>query len=142
MSDDSPRPDWKQLAADAWNAPGWKEAARQQSPDTLRLRRLMDSTASLDAVWREINTRKNGEPAPKALLESLAHQLRKGPSALREESCLRRISQIDHQQMREIAQRLTRERWSYDGRSRVAPWPDDEIEAFITAWRLAHDEQG
>jgi hypothetical protein len=75
--------------------------------------------------------------APQPLLEALAHQLRDGPAALGEASA-RRISQLSELQAKNIASRLTKERWSYDGRSRVPPWSAHDIEGFVEVWKACH----
>jgi hypothetical protein len=72
------------------------------------------------------------------IVEALAIQLRKGPLALQEPSAIRRISELSERQAREMAGRLTVERWSYDGITRVPPWPVKEINYFIELWRANH----
>src|SRR5262249_22599419 len=87
--------DWKKVAADAWNAQSWKEAAKRYHRDRAgrpliveiepehlkRLRRLMDPATSLERAWNEIS-RKNGN-APQASVEALMFSLRsRGTKAL------------------------------------------------------------
>src|SRR4029450_5036098 len=80
--------DWKKVAADALNAPSWKEAAKQYHRDRAgrpliveiepehlkRLRRLMDQATSLERAWDKIS-RKNGG-APQATVEAFMFSLR------------------------------------------------------------------
>jgi hypothetical protein len=82
------------------------------------------------------------------LVEALAFQLRGGVSALREPSALRRISEITEAEARNIAERLTRWRWSklalnaprvnrlpYPNEAgTVPPWEPAQVNMFIEIW--------
>ena len=104
-----------------------------------RCRRLFDPAVSLERSYAEINDpRRRMSQAAGCTVEALAHQLRGGVRALREPSALRRISELREPQMREIAQRLTKERWSKSGETRRPPWERDEIETFIRIWGIAN----
>ena len=113
--------DWKNVAADALNAPSWKEAAKQYHRDRAgrpliveiepehlkRLRRLMDPATSLERAWNEIS-RKNGN-APQASVEALMFSLRsRGTKALVEPAVQRRLSELGEQQVIEVGNRLQR----------------------------------
>src|ERR1700730_7130018 len=85
------------------------------------------------------------------IAEALALQLRSGVSALREPSALRRISEINEAEARNIAERLTRWRWSklalnaprvnrlpYPNEpGTVPPWEPGQIQLFVDTWRIA-----
>jgi hypothetical protein len=94
-------------------------------------------------------TPREARPAPKALLvEALAYQLRGGVNALKEPSALRRISELDEAQAKDIADRLTKWRWSklalnaprvqrlpYPNEpGTVPPWEPGQINMFIEIW--------
>src|SRR5262245_58146043 len=113
--------DWKNVAADALNAPSWKEAAKQYHRDRAgrpliveiepehlkRLRRLMDPATSLERAWDEIG-RKNGG-APQATVEALMFSLRsRGTKAVEESATKRRLFDLSEQQVIEIGNRLQR----------------------------------
>jgi len=107
------------LADDAWAAPGWREAAVEYhkardgrasiapcAPEHLaRLRRLLADDVSRDRAWAEISC-----PAGRAAastVEALMFGLRsRGVQALGEPDVLRRLSQLDDAQLREVAIRL------------------------------------
>jgi hypothetical protein len=86
------------------------------------------------------------------LVEALAFQLRAGVSALRDPSALRRISEITEAEAKNIAERLTRWRWSslalnaprvnrlpYPNEpGTVPPWEPGQIQLFVDAWKIAH----
>jgi hypothetical protein len=91
-------------------------------------------------------------PAPKALVEALAYQLRSGVIALKELSAQRRIAELDEAQAKEIAQRLTKWRWSklalnaprverlpVPGEpATVPPWESAQIKMFVDLWSKTH----
>jgi hypothetical protein len=82
------------------------------------------------------------------IVEALALQLRSGVSALREPSALRRIAEINEAEARNIADRLTRWRWSLlalnaprvnrtpypNEPGTVPPWEPGQINMFIEIW--------
>jgi hypothetical protein len=80
--------------------------------------------------------------APRAAwstLEALAYELRAGPGALRDALTRRRLAELSELQMRDIAGRLTKQRWS-NGKApkRVGPWQPDCIKMVIEMWRKHH----
>jgi hypothetical protein len=69
--------DWKKVAADAWNAPSWREAVREYhrdrawrrliveiEPEHKPLKRLMRPGVTLEQAYRELNDPRN-RPTPK-----------------------------------------------------------------------------
>ena len=113
--------DWKKVAADALNAPSWKEAAKQYHRDRAgrpliveigpehlkRLRRLMDPATSLERAWDEIG-RKNGG-VPQATVEAFVFSLRsRGTKAVEESATKRRLFDLSEQQVIEVGNRLQR----------------------------------
>jgi hypothetical protein len=133
-----------------WGDESWKRAAHsyhvarrgtrtvlsaQTEPGKLkRIRRLMAGDISLDRAYAELNDNAT-DGAAASTVEALAYQLRAGVTALRNPSALRRIAELDEQQMREVGARLDKERWSLDGKRRVPPWTSTEIETFVETWR-------
>ena len=122
---------WDEVCADADR----KLAARNQTPSTLNARRLLDTASNLDSMWHGIHRSKVG--APIATFEAAAFMLRDGIASLKSEKLLAWIAQISESQMKEIAIRLSKERWSKNGSKRVPPWEPDEIDAFIKVWRIS-----
>src|SRR5215831_11888934 len=77
---------WKEIAAEAWTSPSWKQAALEyhhargnrtliveiRSEDLARLRRLMSDSVSLDRAWDEITrtARERYNEAPKATYDA------------------------------------------------------------------------
>jgi hypothetical protein len=115
---------------------------------------LLSSAVSLEGTYAKY---LRDRPASDYLVEALAYQLRDGVDALKEPSALRRISEIDEAQMRDIADRLTKWRWrkfkSFETAPRVKrlpvadekgagpPWAPDEIEAFVDIWRVSREKR-
>jgi hypothetical protein len=91
-------------------------------------------------------------PAPKALVEALAYQLRGGVIALKELSAQHRIAELDEAQAKDIAERLTKWRWSklalnaprverlpVPGEpATVPPWESAQIKMFVDLWSKTH----
>jgi hypothetical protein len=89
------------------------------------------------------------------IVEALAYQLRSGVSALREPSALRRISEINEVEARDLADRLTKWRWSklvlnaprvqrlpYPNEpGTVPPWESAQINMFIEIWGKTHRDK-
>ena len=83
-----------------------------------------------------MSARYNG--APQTVVEALAYQLRAGFSALHDPSAQRRLFELSKSQLKEMAERLTKERWALDGTRRVPPWAPNEIKTLIRIWRKGH----
>jgi hypothetical protein len=71
-------PAWKQVAEEAWDAPSWKEAAKEYpmpvrtppAEELKKLRALMDDGVSLERAYREFNPPppvRPRQPAPPAI---------------------------------------------------------------------------
>jgi hypothetical protein len=91
-------------------------------------------------------------PTSKPLVEALAYQLRGGVIALKELSAQRRIAELDEAQAKDIAERLTKWRWSklalnaprterlpVSGEpGTVPPWEPAQIKMFVDLWSKTH----
>jgi hypothetical protein len=127
---------------EAWDAPSWKKAALdfhakrngrvpevEIEPARLRrLRRLRNNNVTLERAHAEF-AGKPTDRAATSTVEALAYQLRGGVAALREPPALRRLSELNEAQMREIADRLTK---------RTPPWEPADIAKFIEMWKKCH----
>jgi hypothetical protein len=109
-----------------WDEEAWGRAARAYHEERTRVSRRTQKAGAA-----EMSTRAAG-----STVEALAHQLRGGIDALREPSALRRLSELDETQMREIADRLARSRWGQFKKGEMVPWTSEEIEAFAKLWRI------
>jgi hypothetical protein len=113
--------DWKQVAAGAWDSPGWKKAAAEYHRDRIghpfivkleperlkRLRELLKDSTSFSADYYEIAGRDSG--APQQTVEALMLSLRsRGIKALEEAATRRRLSELSDQQVVEVGNRLQR----------------------------------
>jgi hypothetical protein len=127
---------------EAWGAPSWKRAAHDYhanrhsvlkiEPARLRrLRRLLDSSVTLERAHAELTGKPVGRAAS-STVKTLAYQLRGGVVTLRDSSVIRRLSELDQIQLREIAQMLTK---------RVPPWSPDQIAIFIKLWGISRREK-
>jgi hypothetical protein len=137
-----------------WGDESWKRAARsyhvarrgtravlsvQTEPDKLkRIRRLMAGDISLDRAYAEL-AGQAADGAARFTLEALAHQLRGGVDALRNPTAQRRLDQLDESQLREICDRLGKERWNLDGKRKCPPWPAADVQALMKIWSETHD---
>jgi hypothetical protein len=112
--------DWKRIAAEAWNSPGWNQATLEfhharggctlivETPpeDLARSRRLMRDDVSLEAAWSELNDSRN-RPPPKATVEAVMHAVReRGLAALKEPATAERLKHCDAQAREEIERRI------------------------------------
>jgi hypothetical protein len=112
--------EWKKIAADAWDNPGWKQAAHEYHqarggrvliveipPENLaRLRRLMSNDVLLDAAWAELNDPRN-RPTPKATIEAVMHAVKKrGLTALKESAMKERLARCDAAARAEMNERM------------------------------------
>jgi hypothetical protein len=102
---------------------------RRESAQILRLRRLLKDDVSLERAYAEINHLPH---AASSTVEALAYQLRGGAAVLHDPSVIRRISELDQTQMRNIAERLGK---------RVPPWELAQIALFVDAWRTVRDQR-
>jgi hypothetical protein len=110
----------KQIAADAWNNPGWKPAASEyhrhragrpliveiEPKRPKRLRRLMRPGITLEQAWNEINDPRN-RPTPKVTVEAVMVAVRgRALAALTEPATLERLERCDAAARAEINQRI------------------------------------
>jgi hypothetical protein len=108
------------------------DAARRKlrpDPKTERLRRLMESGGSLDAVWDEVNraARRRYNAAPQATVEALMYSLReRGVKALQEPNTRRRLRELSEQQVDEVGDRLQRPKLAT-----VRAWTADEVKQLM-----------
>jgi hypothetical protein len=114
--------DWKKIAADAWGAPSWREAAEQYhrvragrpliakpEPEHLkRLRRLMRPSVTLEQAWNEINDPRN-RPTPEVVVEAIMIAVReRGLAALKEPATAERLERCDAAAKAEIERRIAK----------------------------------
>jgi|SRR5262245_2471316 len=136
-------PDWRQIADDAWAAPGWREAALEYhktrgnrasiAPEHLaRLRWLMDDSISLERAWHELNRRASGAAA--STVEALVYGLRDGLAALsKNPDRLRRLSELNAEQLRAVCDRLQ------NFQPHIAPaCTPNEVQALVVIWSKRH----
>jgi hypothetical protein len=121
--------DWKKAAADAWDSPGWKKAAREYREahgnravveidhgHLALLRRLMSDDISLSRAQYEINRaageRRSG--APETVYNAVMHELRvHGVAQLGKPDCQRRLADLSDAQLRMLLGSLQRKRGQY-----------------------------
>jgi hypothetical protein len=133
---------WKEIAAEAWDGPSWKQAALEYHhargertltvetpPESLkRLRRLLESNVSLERAYRETSTLKGRAAA--STVEALMFELRGGTSVLSETACAR-LSVLSEQQLHDVCGRLQR--------LKIArAWTPDEITTLVDKWNGCH----
>ena len=121
---------WKEIAAEAWDGPSWKQAALEYHhargdrtltvetpPDHLKqLRRLMEPGVSLDAAWNELRrlARERYNEAPKATYDAAAYELRTyGLPQLSNWNCQRRLADLSIAQIKNLMASLQRCRGQY-----------------------------
>src|SRR5262249_28299247 len=122
--------DWKQIAAEAWDSPGWRQAALEYHhargsrtlivetlpEDLARLRRLMSDSVSLERAWDEINraARERYNEAPEATYNAALYELRThGFAQLTEANCQRRLNDLSAAQVKTLIASLQRYRQQY-----------------------------
>jgi hypothetical protein len=133
------------FAEDAWNAPGWREAAIEYhrnrgggvavveiEPERLaRLRALMADGVSLERAAREINAAHMRGRAADFTVEALMFALReRGTAAMHEAEIRHRLAQLSEAQLIEVGDRLQR--------FKACAWLPEEIGALVSAWEAAH----
>jgi transposase len=112
------------------------DAARSKlrpDPRTEQLRRLMESNASLDALWEEVNraARQRYNAAPQTTVEALLYSLRqRGVWALTEPATKRRLSELSEEQVIEVGDRLQKLKPHI-----AKAWTADELKALLRARR-------
>ena len=112
--------DWKEIAAEAWVSPGWKQSALEyhhargnrtlivETPpeDLIRLRRLMADDVSLERAWSELNYPRN-RPTVKATIDAIMFAVcARGIAALKEPATAKRLEHCDEAAKAEIERRI------------------------------------
>jgi hypothetical protein len=88
--------------------------------------RLLDM--SIEAHWREINTRREG--AAYTTIEALMLSLRRGPEALARPDTLDRLAQLSERQLLWVMSRLQK------FKPEIAPaWTREQLEVLVTVRR-------
>jgi hypothetical protein len=138
-------PEWAAVAADAWEAPSWKAAAREyhearqrsggkppQPPDPLLLA-LLDPKVSLEQAQRRLLERRR-DGAAASTVEALMFGLRDGIDALpTKPERLRRLSELSAEQLKAVCARLQ------NFKPIIArPWTADEVTALVAIWAKTH----
>lgn len=76
------------------------------SPEIREFWRLLDDRVSIHQAWSEFNKRRSVAGAAEWTVEALMFSLRKGVDALTHPDTLRRLSQLDEQQLLQVMTRL------------------------------------
>jgi hypothetical protein len=135
QSPDVTAPDWAAVAAGAWEAPGWSEAAIEYhksraarraiieiEPERLtQLRRLMGEGVSVEqAQCRLPEHRRDGAAA--STVEALVYSFRRGVDVPTELDAVRRLAELSDHQLLEVGERLRRLK------PEIAPaWSGDDV---------------
>jgi hypothetical protein len=142
---DTAVPDWAGVAAGAWEAPSWKDAAREyhearqgsggkppQPPDP-HLLALLDPKVSLEQAQRRLFQRRR-DGAAASTVEALMFGLRDGIDALpAKPERLRRLWELSETQLDEVCARLQ------NFKPEIArPWMADEVAALVSIWAKSH----
>jgi hypothetical protein len=109
-------------------------AARKhrKDPDVERLQRLL-ADVSLERAYAEIHSRWLSKRAADSTLEALMFSLRAGVGALSHPDALRRLSELNDTQFRDVAVRLQK------FKPAIAPaWVPEEVRVLIAARRKCH----
>ena len=139
---------WKEIAAEAWDGPSWKQAALEYHhargdctltvetpPEGLkRLRQLLESNVSLERAYRETGTLKGRAAA--STVEALMFELRGGTKALSEPVVRRRLSELSEHQLRDVGTRLQRLKPEI-----ANAWSAAEIPNLISVWTELQNER-
>jgi hypothetical protein len=141
--------DWKRIAGEAWEAPGWREAAADYhknrdgrrgiveiEPERLaRLRRLMDDDVLLERAWGELN-RAHRTEASQSTTEALVYELRRyGLTALEHPNCLRRLSDLGDEQLRDVMVRVQKFNPEI-----AQPWTPEDVEILLAVRGRVHGQ--
>ena len=125
-----------------WDAPSWREAAQQyhanrpSPPDRQtieRARRLLDDNVSLERAWQhEINARSGR--AAQSTVDAIMFSLRDGVRALSRPDTLRRLSELDDLQLREVVVRLLQFKTEI-----AEPWTPEGVGILLAVRRKLHE---
>jgi hypothetical protein len=118
---------WKEIAAEAWTSPSWKQAALEyhharggrtlivETPpeDLARLRRLMSNDVSLERDEINRAARERYNEAPKATYDAAVYELRYGLPQLKNPNCQRRLSDLSAAQLKNLIASLQQRRGQF-----------------------------
>ena len=97
--------------------------ARQRtkaSEEIKRFWRLLDPKVSLERAWYELNARACDGRAAESTVEALMYSPRRGPAALADPNTLRRLAELNEQQLLAVMVRL----------QKIAPaWTPEQVDA-------------
>ncbi len=128
-------------AEDFWSGPSWREVAIAYHKDrpgrTLpveiepkrlaRLCELLADNVSLERVWAEVS--KPSGRAAGSTVEALMFALRDGLAALEHPDNQRRLSELNDEQMKEVAARVQK------FMPRIGPaWKPADVQALLSLW--------
>jgi hypothetical protein len=86
--------------------------------------RLLDPKVSLERAWHEFNARACDGRAAASTVEALMFSLRRGPGALAHPNTLRRLAELNEQQLLTVMTRLQK------FKPHIAPaWTPEQVEA-------------
>ena len=90
------------------------------SEEVRRFWRLLDPKVSLERAWYELNARACEGRAAESTVEALMYSLRRGPTALADPNTLRRLVELNEQQLLAVMMRL----------QKIAPaWTPEQVQA-------------
>jgi hypothetical protein len=102
---------------------------RRKDPDLDRFRRLLDPDVSFQQAEREINAPWRSQGAAAATVDALVFELRRGLHAIKHPDNQRRLSELNDEQMREVAARMQ------ILMPHIAPaWQSADVAALISLW--------
>jgi hypothetical protein len=117
-------PDWAGVAAGAWEAPSWKQAA-------VDYHKVRDGGLRWSKVNRVARAR---DGAAASTVEALIFELRDGIDALpANPERLRRLWELSETQLHEVCARLQNFKPTI-----ARPWTADEVAALVKIWAKSH----
>jgi hypothetical protein len=117
--------------AAACRAADEKQRRRPRNRRIDRLRFLMDDdkVSSIEAAYAAFDRERRKYGAPQPTVEALMFELRRGLGAIKHPDNQRRLSELNDEQMREVAARVQK------FMPHIAPaWKSADVEALISAW--------
>jgi hypothetical protein len=106
-----------------------KAASRPEDPK-MRARRLLADDVSYERAYAEFMRER---PMPKATADALVCSLRRGIAELTKPDILRRLSELDKDQLKAICRRLQNFKPGI-----APPWSPEDVAALIAKWRGLH----
>jgi len=112
-----------------------KRRRKPVDPHLDLLRKLMNDDVSLAEAWYKLNVAAQHGRAAASTVEALMYSLRAGVQALGQRDTIRRLSELNNDQLRDVAVRLQK------FQSHIAPaWTADEVAVLIAVRSKAHAE--